>query len=431
MLGGIKLKLSNELDNLKRYPFHMPGHKRNKKYNIVGAEYDITEIDSFDNLHNPNGIILDIEDRLTTLYKSKKSFLMVNGSTVGMLSAIFAVCDDGDKIIVARNCHKSVFNACFLRKLRIVYIEPEFDYGNGFYKEIRQEVVDNAIEAHPDAKAIVITSPTYEGYLSDITAKLPLIIDSAHGAHLFNNYPNGDIVISSLHKTMPALTQTAVANIYDEKLTDRFKLYLDIFETSSPSYLLMASVDKCLDYIDSYGYELKRFDIDLNKLKLLNTDDRAKLVISTVNTNITGVELAGILRKKYNIEVEMASTNYVILIRTVGDDEEAILMLKKALKAIDNDIEYDNKQKISKPTCPKNIQKIEYGKGVNTDFSCSIGCLSNEFVYAYPPDIPILCPNEIITEEIYNYITEAINIGVNIVCESGLLPNKILTKQEL
>lgn len=424
------MKLSNELDNLDRYPFHMPGHKRNPKFDLIGAEIDITEIDGFDNLHSPNGVILDIENRLSNLYSSKKSFLMVNGSTVGILSAIFAVCDEGEKIIVARNCHKSVFNACFLRKLRVVYIEPEFDNENGFYREVKQEAIDKAINDNQDAKAIVITSPTYEGITSNINSSLPLIIDSAHGAHLFNSYPKGDIVISSLHKTLPALTQTAVANIYNDMFTDRFKLYLDIFETSSPSYILMASVDKCLDYIEKCGYELNEFTVNLKRLKQIEVDDKSKIVISTSNTNISGVELADILRKEYRIEVEMASINYVILITTIGDEQAELEKLSNALIEIDNKVELKTNRAISKPTCPKEVQFIEYGKSVESDFISSVGCRSNEFVYAYPPDIPILCPNEIITQEICNYIIEASENGVNLISESGFVPNKILTKQE-
>lgn len=431
MLGGTRLKLSNELDNLDRYPFHMPGHKRNPKFDIIGTEIDITEIDGFDNLHSPNGVILDIENRLSNLYSSKKSFLMVNGSTVGILSAIFAICDEGDKIIVARNCHKSVFNACFLRKLRVVYIEPEFDNENGFYREVKQEAIDKAINDNQDAKAIVITSPTYEGITSNINSSLPLIIDSAHGAHLFNSYPKGDIVISSLHKTLPALTQTAVANIYNDMFTDRFKLYLDIFETSSPSYILMASVDKCLDYIEKYGYELNEFTVNLKRLKQIEVDDKSKIVISTANTNISGVELADILRNEYRFEVEMASINYVILITTIGDEQAELEKLSNALIKIDNKVELKTNRAISKPTCPKEVQFIEYGKSVERDFISSVGCRSNEFVYAYPPDIPILCPNEIITQEICNYIIEASENGVNLISESGFVPNKILTKQEL
>lgn len=424
------MKLTQELNELNRYPFHMPGHKRNGKFNITGSEIDITEIDGFDNLHSPNGLLLNIEDRLSKLYKSEKSFLLVNGSTGGILASIFAVLNEGDKVIIARNCHKSVFNACYLRKLKIVYIEPEFDFENGFYGAISQKAIDNAIKNHNDAKAVIITTPTYEGIISNIECSIPLIIDSAHGAHLFDNYPKADIVISSLHKTLPALTQTAVANIYNKEYIDKFKLYNDIFETSSPSYVLMASVEKCLDYINENGCNIKPFNTDLSNLKIIKNDDSAKVVISTAGCNITGTELADILRNEYKIEVEMASINYVILILTMGDEEDAYEMLRNALEAIDKSLNACSKNGIIKPSCPKDIQTITIENGVEVELEDAIEKRSNEFIYAYPPDIPILCPNEVITEDIIKYIKAALSIGVNLISDSALLPNKLLTKAD-
>jgi len=176
------LKLTTKLNGLNRYPFHMPGHKRNGAFNIVGSDIDITEIDGFDNLHNPTGVLLDIENRLSSIYKSEKSFMLVNGSTGGILAAVFALCKENDKIIIARNCHKSVYNACMLRKLRVSYIEPSYDYTNGCYKRIGQQSVDLAVKENPDAAAIVITSPTYEGMISNVNSPIPMIIDAAHGA---------------------------------------------------------------------------------------------------------------------------------------------------------------------------------------------------------------------------------------------------------
>ncbi|MBR4242198.1 MAG: amino acid decarboxylase, partial [Eubacterium sp.] len=339
------MKLNNKLNNLNSYPFHMPGHKRNKAFGITGSEIDITEIEGFDNLHNAKGVLLDIENRLSALYKSEKSFMLVGGSTLGILSSIFAVCNENDKIIIARNCHKSVFNACMLRKLRVIYIEPEFDEENGFYKRISQSSVDKTIAKHPDAKALVITSPTYEGFVSNIKSPVLLIIDAAHGAHFglgkFSHYPKGDIVVSSLHKTLPALTQTAVLNVYNEKYISRTKLFLDIFETSSPSYILMNSVDLCLDYIENNSFD-KYCDLlsDFHSakpenLEIIKTDDKSRIIVSCSNADINGNELADILRKKYNIEVEGASKTYDILISTVADDKKALDTLKNALIEID------------------------------------------------------------------------------------------------
>ena len=434
------MKLYKKLNNLASYPFHMPGHKRNGDFGIAGSEIDITEIEGFDNLHNPNGVLLDIENRLSALYKSEKAFMLVNGSTVGILSAVFTACAEGDKIIIARNCHKSVFNACFLRKLRVVYIEPEFDEKNGYYKRISQKAVDETYAKHPDAKALVITSPTYEGFVSEIHSPVALIIDAAHGAHFglasFPEYPKGDIVVSSLHKTLPALTQTAVINVYNKEYENAVKLYLDIFETSSPSYVLMNSVDLCLDYIekssfDDYCDSLESFhSVKLNRLEIIKTDDLSRIIVSCHNTNINGSELADILRTKYNIEAEGASRNYIILISTIADDEKAFEMLQNALAEIDGNIQMAEGSVFVKPPCPEEeiIISID-NNSEQTDFEKSSGRISNEFVFAYPPDIPLIVPGESITREMLCYIKELLENGVNVISDSSLLPDKILTKE--
>ncbi|MCC8073177.1 MAG: aminotransferase class I/II-fold pyridoxal phosphate-dependent enzyme, partial [Clostridiales bacterium] len=229
------MKLNDKLNALESYPFHMPGHKRNSDFNIPCSDIDITEIDGFDNLHSPKGILADLQQRLKKLYRSADTIISVNGSTCGILSAVSAVSNKGDTIIIARNCHKSVYNACYINELNIVYIEPEFNSEFGCFGKISQEKIDNAITQNPNACAVVITSPTYEGIVSNIKCDIPLIIDAAHGAHFgFANWlpeiPNGDIVVTSLHKTLPALTQSAAVNIYNEKYISYVKKYMDIFE---------------------------------------------------------------------------------------------------------------------------------------------------------------------------------------------------------
>ena len=440
------MKLNEKLKKLSSYPFHMPGHKRNEKFGIIGSEIDITEIEGFDNLHDAKGVLLDIENRLSSLYKSKKSFMLLGGSTLGILSAIFAVCDEGDTVIIARNCHKSVYNACFLRKLKVIYIEPEFDEENGFYKRISQKSVDNIISKHPKAKALVVTSPTYEGYISNITSPIPLIIDAAHGAHLglggFPDYPKGDIIVSSLHKTLPALTQTAVANIYNESYINKFKQYVDIFETSSPSYVLMSSVEKCLDFIESNPNAFSDFhgrlnlvhSQVLNKLRIRKTDDPSKIIVSTAFSTISGKRLADMLREDFRIEAEAYSKNYVTLMTSVADSENALRNLATALLTIDDanyDVEKAEAAPFVKPPCPDEEMTIRIDeKSVQTELKKSVGKTANEFVFAYPPDIPLIVPGEIITEKMLDYINGLLQNGVNVISDSGLFPDKILTKAE-
>lgn len=436
------MRLEDKLKELGTYPFHMPGHKRNKKFGITGSEIDITEIDGFDNLHCPKGVIADIEKDLEKIYKSKKSLISVNGSSMGIMSAIFAVCNRGDKIIVARNCHKSVFNACMLLELKIIYIEPDYDSTNGYYMRLSQETADKAIRENPDAKAMIITSPTYEGFISEIECDIPLIIDAAHGAHLglgyFPKYPSGDIVISSLHKTLLSLTQTAVINIYSEKLIEKVKRFNDIFQTTSPSYVLMNSISICADYVLKSRRDFCMFyenlcDLrlaDTDNLRIMYTDDISKIIVSTAGTDISGNDLADILRDKYKIEVEAYYKTYVLLMTSVADEKERLEYLKKALEEIDEGLICKYEELIKKPPCPDKAMQIKIDdEGEETKIDESIGKVSNEFVYAYPPDIPIIIPNEIISTEAIRYIKDSAKNGVNIISDSALIPNKILTKK--
>ena len=344
----------------------MPGHKRNDKFGILGSEIDITEIDGFDNLHSPSGVIKNTEDKLKSIYKSERSFISVNGSSGGILAPIFAVCNEGDTVIVARNCHKSVYNACMLLKLKIIFIEPQYDLTNGYYTNLKQDTVNSAISRHSDVKAVIITSPTYEGFVSDIKCDIPLIIDAAHGAHFgmpyFPKYPSGDIVISSLHKTLPSLTQTAVVNVYNTKYINKVKRYMDTFQTTSPSYVLMNSIDICCDYVLNCRNEFGKFYEKLCDLRLVETDnlkiqyndDISKIVLSCASTNITGSELAKIFRSKYKIEPEAVSQNYILLMATIGDTDEGLALLKKAVFEIDSQLEYLPAKPIRKPPVEKN-----------------------------------------------------------------------------
>lgn len=440
------MKLNDRLNNLDLYPFHMPGHKRNKKFNIIGSEIDITEIDGFDNLHNPDGILLELQSRYTRLYNSAKSILSVNGSTACILSAISSVCKSGDTIIIARNCHKSVYNACFINKLNVKYVIPEYDKEFGCFTKITQEQIDSVVTENPDAKAIVITSPTYEGVISSVKADIPIIIDAAHGAHFgfYNELPNfqvADIVINSLHKTLPCLTSSAVINVYNEKYAEKVKQYMDIFETSSPSYIILASIEKCADYLESEASkndfaelcnEIKKFKEKTNRLHnitLFESDDISRLSIKAKNIN--GYEFGDILRKKYKLEVEMCAQKYITLICTTGDTAEGFDRLYTAIKEIDemcntacaneNDDIFKYYEQLPEKQC--NLWEIE-----NTEafpIQNSIGKICGEYIYQYPPGIPIIVPGELIDNQIVNSIVSS---DKRFISDSNMLPNKILTK---
>lgn len=433
------MKLSDKLENISTYPFHMPAHKRNSEFSIKASEIDITEIDGFDNLHKPAGMIKELEDEIARLFGYEESIISVNGSTCCILSAISAVCKKGDKIIIARNCHKSVYNACFINELDVNYIEPEYNYDFGCYGKITQEAVDNALKQCPDACAVVITSPTYEGFVSNINCDIPLIIDAAHGAHFgfadfFPERARADIVIQSLHKTLPCLTQTAVVHTDSSLLADKIKKYMDIYETSSPSYVLLSSIDKCIDFLKSSTVferykkmldDFYSFAENTDGITLLKNDDITRIILSV--KGYSGFELAQILRADYGIEVEGHSLRYVILISSVCDTEKGFDLLKKALVTI----EKGKADTISfeKPEIPE--KAFDTHQIINTErtrLDLCEGRICAEYIYAYPPASPIIAPGEIISAQTIDYINCCIEKGINILCDSDLLPNEILTK---
>lgn len=435
------MKLNDKLNNLTSYPFHMPGHKRKSGLSIIGEEIDVTEIDGLDNLHSPTGVIKELEDRLASLYNSNKTYISVNGSTCGILSAISAVSKKGGEIIIAANCHKSVYNACVINGLDVYFIAPEYNYEYYCWERVAQKTVDDALKKHPNACGVVITSPTYEGFVSDIKCSVPLIVDSAHGAH-FGFAPwlpekaYGDITVMSLHKTLPALTQTAIINVNNEKYVNSVKKYLDIFETSSPSYVLLNSVDKCADFLESceaafsdYKNRLDRFYervSSLDNIEILENDDKTRIIVSA--HGYTGKELENALRNDFGIEAEGSALKYVILISTACDREEGFERLYNALSSL------DKRKKanfyISMPAIPEKMQgSLEIENTAETDLKSSIGRVCAEYVYAYPPGCPILVPSQVITAENVDYITALIENNVNVLSDMSLLPSKILTKQ--
>ncbi len=425
----------NELNTEQVYPFHMPGHKRRMKlydpYSI-----DITEIDGYDNLHSPEGMIKELEERLCSLYDEEhkfieKSYVLVNGSTCGILAAISAVTGYGDKILMARNSHKSAYNAVCIRGLDADYIYPEYiaqlgmnsmilpeklrekllhnsknnngkcynlhvikdsnllinrDDGKEKMQMMCEILVDRRTRDDSTYKAVYITSPTYEGIVSDIReiskiaheVGIPLIVDEAHGAHfgLAKGFPdtaikNGaDIVIQSIHKTLMGMTQTAALHVSREAVAsgrvdiEKLEYYLRVYQSSSPSYVLMSSVDECVSALENkrdreelfkeYVKNIKDihkkskkwkdihiFEIgdvkNVYKRKIFDYDC-GKLVIYSESGCMSGRELYDILRDKYNLQLEMSLGRYCLAMTSCMDSDEGFERLAAALGEIDADI---------------------------------------------------------------------------------------------
>lgn len=449
------------------YPMHMPGHKRNPEFDMINPyAIDMTEVENMDNLHHPDGIILNCMNRIQQRYKTKKSYILVGGSTCGILSAISACCQKGDAVLVDRGCHRSVYHAIYLLGLRPLYLMPEAEREHGFSMGISPAEVERKLAAAKQEQAksngdksmykqkisaAVITSPTYEGVVSDISAiadilhkeDIPLIVDEAHGAHFpwahgMAGMPESavsrgaDIVVQSVHKTLPALTQTALLHLCTGLvLPEKIERYLDIYETSSPSYVLMASVDACMSYLEKCGEEaFIRYDRLLEQfrqraaqwrtLKLWEhpRKEPSKLVICT-RAGITGPELAEKLRKQYAIEVEMEAADYILAMTSVADTEEGICRFADALSEIDNALTETTltetaavssdlpQQEWNEPEVCMPVYEAVNSLFAQIPLSEAAGRISAEYVMVYPPGIPFLVPGEKITERIIKKIDTA------------------------
>ena len=458
-------KLKNYSDS-DYYAFHMPGHKRNLDLMDGTSPYriDITEIDGFDDLHHAEGILKEAQERAAEVYHADETHFLVNGSTVGILSAILGTTEKGDSILVARNCHKSVYHAIYLNELDPVYLYPKFDTELGLSTEIDAADVQKALEEHPGIRAVMIVSPTYDGVVSDIEkiaeivheAGCLLIVDEAHGAHFgFDPYfpksanmYGADLVINSLHKTLPALTQTALLHVNGERVNRRkVKRYLDMLQTSSPSYILMASIDACIHLLEQtqmqkcsifkeYAAHIDNLREELKKLKYLkiirmeNTDryDRSKFVISVKHAPISSHELYERLLHDYHLQMEMLAGTYVLAMTTIGDTQEGLDRLRDALLAIDAEIDVKLKSGSGQEQKPMqmtdtdlplsgrqpSLEKVwtiaeavkcrdvvpsRKGKIETCSFADSAGHISLEYAYLYPPGSPLIVPGERITQE--------------------------------
>ena len=354
------------------YPFHMPGHKRTDLSLGEPSLIDITEIAGFDDLHHPTGLILEAERAASRLWGAKRSFLLVNGSTVGILAGVSAALSRRDQILIGENCHKSVKHACFLNELQTKTVSP-VQTRFGIPGQIAPEAVEQAFARYPGIKGVVITSPTYEGIVSDITSiaeivhghDAVLIVDEAHGAHfgMHQDLPasavtrGADLVVQSLHKTLPSLTQTALLQVATDRVpTEKVLQYLDIFETSSPSYVLMAGMSRCIrllteqreplfsEYLESLkswyqtNRDLKYFSV-LSSSELSGKEafakDPGKLVIRSDLREVDGYALASCLRDVYHLETERTEGQIVIGMTSICDRVEGFRRLSAALHEID------------------------------------------------------------------------------------------------
>lgn len=440
------------------YPYHMPGHKRRLKTDTMRelAQIDITEIDGFDNLHDAQGILKRIQEEAAAAYGAEESFFLVNGSTAGILSAISTAVSPGGKILMVRGAHKSAYHAAYLRDLQIAYLWPGVHPLFGCNLPATAKEVEEALQQTPDVQAVFIVSPTYEGLAADVKSiaeaahkrNIPLIVDEAHGAHLGfdGRWPESsvkqgaDLVIQSLHKTLPAPTQTAILHV-NGKLVDRCRLrrFLGIYHTSSPSYIFMAAMEDAIATTSANREKLfgdfweywKGMTESLSACRNLiflkeENSDPGKLAVMDKTGFLDGEQLYEMLLHKYHLQPEMAAGRYVLAMFTVGDTKEGYERLTKALLEIDEYITAERKQRtqeklmeregnrMADAVTPVCIQKktqavIGIGRAWDTPKEWVLlkdaeGKTAGEYVNLYPPGSPIIVPGEIFTKDILTEI---------------------------
>ncbi len=548
------------------YPWHMPGHKRQpiekpdggmclkddenggqlppnvdniskSRENFWNGVYahDFTEAKDLDDMHEPEMFIADSIAEMKKVYGTFATYMLVNGSTSGLMTAIHATCHRGDVILAARNCHKAVYNAICMLELEPEYIVPDYvdmrwrcgvnqngeqpitdgmtDVSGESNRETREKMAASSEVNHeteeraavngeddrevsertdilgdisPDKlelalkelvadgrkpRAVIITSPTYEGVISDIRTiagivhryGIYLIVDEAQGAHL--NFMEGhetamqqgaDIVIESLHKTMPALTQTSLLHVMNPELDERVRRYLQIFQSSSPSYIFMQSMEKAVafgannrDEFARYGRRLEIFAEKCDSLRNIRLfrpgvnvskndegcsackvfdHDEGRLVFvvrpGTVDESgqkFTGVMLAEILADRYGLIVEMASVSYVICISSVVDSADSYDILFNAVAEIDGNLGYEPDKTDRQELDIISGRRSAMPPGTAWDrpvesvpIEGAAGKVSGAFVYAYPPGIPVLAPGEVVDRQAVNGIKSMIDSGLNV-----------------
>ncbi|WP_338536061.1 aminotransferase class I/II-fold pyridoxal phosphate-dependent enzyme [Helicovermis profundi] len=450
LYSGIKKILDEELIS-----FHVPGHKNGrllKEYfkDIDILKMDLTEIEGSDNLHSPNEIILESQKKASRYYNSLESFFIVNGTTAGILSMISASLEMNDTILITRDCHKSVHNSIYINKLNVLYAPVNFDDKTKLNIGPDEETMFNIIDKNPSIKAVVLTYPSYSGVCYNINKiieyahckNIIVLVDEAHGAHLKlnNKLPSsavdlgGDIIVQSTHKMLISLTQSAIIHYNSKRVDlDKFKYFLSVFQSSSPSYLLMTSLDISIDmaiengenYVDLY---LKEFEIFKSKLCTLNNFylqnsyimqsysnikvDPFKINIGINCGAILGYELEKILRKKYAIQIEYSTETMILLIASIATTKNDLDRLFTSLKEIDiylNQKTMDKKKNEFELILLNKIPKQKYNSYITKTFnfeeillSESVGRVSYDFIIPYPPGIPILVPGEIINLSLVN-----------------------------
>ncbi|MDI3480868.1 MAG: arginine decarboxylase [Tepidanaerobacteraceae bacterium] len=456
--------------------FHMPGHKGggnflsvfNRRFGRSILKWDVTELPGLDNLHNPGGVIKEAEARLAKLYRADQSFFLVNGSTSGVLAMMGATLNPKDTVILSRASHSSVLSGLILTKAKPVYVMPEWHEGLGVHTQITPEALQRAVNQTPEAKSVLITNPTYQGFCPDLKKiceiarqnRMLVLVDEAHGPHLSFSLHlppsagdfGADAWVQSPHKMLFSLTQSAWLHVKGSRIDrERLRSYLSIVTSTSPSYILMASLDYTASIMQSRGkllvekalYMAERARKVINRYTAfhcvgdelkgragISDIDLTRLMVNVSIAGFTGFEVEKLLRQKYNIYAEYADAYNVYFLVTAANTKQDIRSLVKALMDISKD-----KYKYNNSICGKKhkdadgmlkvisdvfkrlpIKAMEpheafYSKGEWIPLKYAAGRIAKKALIPYPPGVPILMPGEVIEKEHIEIIRKLLEAG--------------------
>lgn len=437
------------------YQFHIPGHTKGLGVypdfrKLIGKKaLSVDTTDEFDNLGTLNpatGPIKEAQELAAQAFGARKTFFLLNGSTVGNMAIAMSLTKKGQKIITNRNCHRSALTGMIISGADPLWLIPNRFEDWGIWGNFSPESVEKLLNENNDVSMVWITNPTYEGVVSDIKSiskickkhQIPLIVDEAHGSlwHFNNHLPKSsldlgaDAVVHSLHKTGGSMSQSSMLHIAKDSILDETKIEkaLKLLHTTSPSLMLLASLDASRAHLESpigkrqiekaiknAKYLRKRID-ELPNIHQLKSDfgyqtDVTKIFIKA--DGLSGKRLESILEIDFNIEVESASDFGVLILSNIGnkhsDFEYLADCLEKISKTQYSDICYLENKKHMPMLTPKikmNIQEAFYAEKETVPRANSIGRISGEIIAECPPGIAILVPGELITQEHMAYLDD-------------------------
>ncbi|WP_409341169.1 aminotransferase class I/II-fold pyridoxal phosphate-dependent enzyme [Paenibacillus sp. MBLB4367] len=444
--------------------FHIPGHKKGSGMDpefrsFIGdnvLSIDLINIAPLDDLHQPTGVIEEAQKLAADAFQADYTFFSVQGTSTAIITMIMSVCGQGDKIIVPRNVHKSIMAAIIFSGAKPVFVSPARDANWGIDHGITTKSLRKALTKHPDAKAVLVINPTYFGVCANLkeivelvhSYNIPVLVDEAHGVliHFHEELPvsameaGADMAATSVHKLGGSMTQSSVLNVKGDRINlKRVQTIMSMLTTTSTSYPLLASLDTARRNLALNGHEMADKAIRLaqyarsqiNEIPglacfgedILGTEatysfDPTKVCVHVRHLGLTGYDVENWLRDEYNIEVELSDMYNILCLVTPGDEKEQIDILLEALRklaSLHQNVSEINELNIVIPEIPHlslSPRDAFYGDTETVPFQESAGRIIAEFIYVYPPGIPILLPGEVVSQDNIDYITDHVKVGL-------------------